>query len=85
MSMFGDDNFKSDVYENLDLICEDEDTIGQLEFIHSTILKVVKDEEVNWIIQDYIDKRKLSKSEVLEDLGNVYSIMVGWDIAGGFQ
>lgn len=81
MSRFGDENFKSDVYESLDWLISEE-PIQQIEFLHRTIIELISNgiEYIDDHIADGIKERGLTIKEALEDLGEVYSSIAAWDL-----
>lgn len=76
MSAFGDNNFNSDVYENLSWIISD-NKLEQLTFLHETILDVIANgyEGLNEDILFYIKKRDLSENEAKGRLADIYTFI----------
>lgn len=79
MSAFGDNNFKADVYENLDWIVSD-NKLEKLSFLHETILDVIANgyENVNEQVLFYIEKWDLKEFEVKGNLAEIYAFMVSY-------
>lgn len=77
MSAFGDNNFKSDVFENLNWIVS-EVAIDQLIFLHHEIIEIITNglEYVNEYILNYINERNLTIGEAKEELSEIYSYIV---------
>lgn len=79
MSAFGYNNFKADVYEDLDWIVSD-NKVEQLSFLHETILDVIANgyENVNEHVLFYIEKWDLKEHEVKRYLPEIYAFMVSY-------
>lgn len=81
MSRFGDNNFKSDVYENLHWLVGEEPK-KQIHFLHIQINELIENgfEYMHPFIVESIQNWDLSTKETLEGLGEVYSTIVAWDL-----